>query len=254
MTPKHDLHRPHLAEEMLEDYALGTLYAEEAAWMEEHLSSCVACQQAIVALKVAVQSLSFAPPQPPVPMSDDLWHRIEQSVSRSDGSAPVPGATEAPPQSNIRPFPPRRLMTRQWLAIAALMVLSLMGGTLLGRTLPRAQEDVLGSQEIAIQFTDPSISASGLLRYIPGEQVFVLEVDGLTPPPEGFVHQGWLIDESGPVPAGLMDTTKGELASVGTPDQYQAFAITLEPGPLGNETPTSEPILVAPLNDANGES
>ena len=249
----HDRHHLYAAE-MLEDYALGILYADERSWMDEHLASCARCQRALEPLMVAAQSLVFAAPDLPVPMSGDFWDRIERSLTPAGAYTPATDDTVEPLPSNVRPFRPRQLMTRQWAAIAALMVLSLLGGTVLGQTLSRTDEDPLDSQVIAVQFMDPSITATGVLRYIPGEEVLLLEVDGLTPPPEGYVHQGWLIDASGPVPAGLMDTNKGELATVGTLDQYQAFAITLEPGPLGNSAPTSDPILIAPLKVVTDES
>lgn len=270
MTSQHNPRRRHYAEELLEDYALGTLSAEDMAWMREHIESCPSCQQELAPLLAAVQALPFALPDPRVPMSDDLWDRIEQSISHSGTgaaaptpAAPTPAAAAAPVQqdappdrtpANVRslPPPPTRMMPRQWLTIAALMVLSLIGGTLLGQALPQFNtDDGVEGQQIAVEFTDPSITATGVLRYLPDQQVFVLEVDGLAPPPEGFVHQAWLIDEAGPIPAGVMDPERGEVASVGTPGQYQAFAITLEPGPLGNEAPTTEPILVASLDGDN---
>jgi hypothetical protein len=254
MTPDQHDRRHRYAAEMLEDYALSTLYADEAAWIEEHLTTCPSCQRALDPLIAAAQSLVFAAPDPPVPVSDDLWDRIARSLPPADASPPAADAPAEPLPSNIRPFRPRQLMTRQWMAVAALVVLSLLGGAVLGQLLTRTDEDPIDSQTIAVQFTDPNMTATGVLRYIPGEEVFVLEVDGLTPPPAGFVHQGWLIDASGPVPAGLMDPHKGELAAVGTLDQYQTFAITLEPGPLGNAAPTTDPILVAPLEDVTDAS
>jgi hypothetical protein len=138
--------------------------------------------------------------------------------------------------------------------VAALMLVSLVSGVVLAQALPQLGNDEPASQEIALQFTGTDVTATGVLRYLPDQHVFVLQVDGLTPPPEGFVHQAWLIGEAGPVPAGLMDTERGEVAAVGVIDQYQTFAITTEPGPLGNEAPTTDPILVASLNPADRAS
>jgi hypothetical protein len=143
------------------------------------------------------------------------------------------------------------LTSRQWLMVAALMVLSLIGGTLLGQVLPRLGEDDVQGQQIAIQFTDPSITATGELRYLPEEQVFVLNVTGMPEPPQGQVYQAWLIDDSGPIPVGVMNPQLGEFASAGDRAQFQTFAITVEPGPLGNDAPTTEPILVAQLDDGS---
>ena len=254
MTSHQNLRRHHYAEDMLEDYALGTLYAEEAAWMEEHLASCTACQHALVPVMAAVQSLSFAPPDPPVPMSDDLWDRIERSLAQADTFTPRQDAGAEPPQSNIRPFHPRKLMTHQWMTIAALMVVSLLGGTLLGQVLPRFGDEAIEGQQIAIEFTDPDITATGQLRYLPDAQVFVLEVSGMPELPEGYVYQAWLIDEEASVPAGVMRAETGEIAAVGDPVQFEMFCITVEEGPLGNPAPTSDPILIASLEPNNDES
>jgi hypothetical protein len=113
---------------------------------------------------------------------------------------------------------------RQWMLIAALMVVSLLGGTLLGWALPHVDRDEESErQEIAIQFTDPTITATGALRYLPEEQVFVLDVSGMPELPEGSVYQAWLIDENAPVPVGVMRTGSGELAAAGDRDAFETF-------------------------------
>jgi hypothetical protein len=48
-----------------------------------------------------------------------------------------------------------------------------------------------------------------------------------------------------------MDPTTGEMATTGDRDAYQTFAITVEQGPLGNPAPTSDPIIVASLQDTD---
>ena len=71
-------------------------------------------------------------------------------------------------------------------------------------------------------------------------------------PPQGHVYQAWLIDAAGPVPVGVMNPDQGEFASAADRSQFQTFAITVEPGPLGNDAPTTDPILVAHLDDTGG--
>jgi len=230
---------------LLEGYALGTLSAGDAAWMRAHLETCAQCRAELDSLAPALQALPFAAPEPDVALSDDLWSRIEQGILH----APPTAAPSRPRPAPVpRQAPPTRLAPRQWLMVAALMVLSLVGGTVLGQLLPRFGEEDVQGQQIAIQFTDPSITATGELRYLPEEQVFVLNVTGMPEPPAGHVYQAWLIDEGGPVPAGVMDADSGELASAANRSAYQTFAITVEPGPLGNPAPTTEPILVAQLD------
>lgn len=243
---------------MLEDYLLGTLPAEDAAWMQAHLETCSRCQAEIGLLMEAVQALPFAAPEPDVTMSDDVWNRIERSIST--GTARIDARDDFVPLSGM-PVPSEgerrlpsitRFTPRQWIAIAAMLIAALLGGTVLGQFLPQiGQDDKPETQTIAIEFTDPSINATGELLYLPEEQVFVLEVSGMPPPPEGFVYQAWLIDDDTPIPVGVMNTETGEFASAGDRDAYQAFAITLEEGPLGNTAPTSDPIMVASLNDTD---
>lgn len=246
-TDTHHSHNHDHADDLLDGYLMGTLSPDDAAWMETHVRECPQCQEEIAPLMTAVQALPFSAPEPDVPMSADLWDRIERSVATP--SSPIPAAPPTP----ITSAPSRRWGAREWLAIAAVAIVSLLGGTALGQALPQ----VLGGdseqdqQVIAIQFTDPGITASGELRYLPDEQVFVLELTGMPELPEGQVYQAWLIDDSAPVPVGVMDPATGEMATAGNRDAYQTFAITVEQGPLGNPAPTSDPIMVASLQDTD---
>jgi anti-sigma-K factor RskA len=249
-------HHNHHADELLEDYLLGTLPAEDAAWMQAHVETCPQCQAEIAPLLAAVQALPYAAPPPEVPASEDLWDRIERTISNSPtASEPSAAASTIPvterPASNVRTLSPARTMPNRWLAIAALMILSLMTGAVIGQLLPQVGDDEPEAQQIEIQFTDPGITATGSLQYLPEEQVFVLELTGMPAPPEGYVYQAWLIDGNAPIPVGVMNTESGEFASAGDRDQFQTFAITVEQGPLGNPAPTSEPVLVAALHETD---
>jgi anti-sigma-K factor RskA len=253
MTASTDTHHNHNhADDLLDGYLLGTLSPADAAWMENHVRECPQCREEIAPLMAAVQALPFSAPEPDVPMSADLWDRIERSVSTpapSTASLPTPAAPPTP----ITSAPSRRWGAREWLSIAAVALISLLGGTALGQALPQILGDdgEQDQQVIAIQFTDPGITASGELRYLPDEQVFVLELTGMPELPEGQVYQAWLIDDSAPVPVGVMDPASGEIATAGDRDAYQTFAITVEQGPLGNPAPTSDPIMVAALQDTD---
>jgi anti-sigma-K factor RskA len=255
-----DLHNHHHADDLLEDYILGTLPAGYAEWMQAHLESCPRCQAEFAPLVAGVQALPFAAPEPDVRMSDDLWDRIERSISSSPGAAqprPIaaPVVESGQPVAPVRSLPQARMTPRQWMMVAALMLVSLLGGTLLGQVLPQFDDgEEIEGQQIAIQFTDPSITATGKLRYLPDEQVFVLDVTGMPELPEGYVYQAWLIQGDEPVPVGVMRAESGEIASAGDRDAFETFAITVEEGPLGNPEPTSDPILVASLEPGNDES
>lgn len=243
---------PHeYAEQLLEDYILGTLPAGDQAWMDEHVRTCSQCRQEIGPLLRAVQALPFAAPEPDVEMTDAVWDRIAATISTPDTAASRPDPQVLVPldfDTRLERDRASRFSSRQWLMVAALMVVSLIGGVLLAQLLPRIGGEEMQAQQIAVQFTNPDISASGELTYLPKQQVFVFTVQNMPPPPEGHVYQAWLIDASGPVSAGLVNPSTGEVASAGNRSQFQTFAITVEPGPVGNAAPTTEPIMVAPLH------
>lgn len=247
-TNTHHNHSHDHADDLLDGYLMGTLSPEETAWMKAHVRDCPRCQEEIAPLMAAVQALPFSAPEPDVPMSDDLWDRIERSVASPRREEPdfIPLATQG--AASREPSMWRRWGAREWLAIAAVALVSLLGGTLLGQAMPQfIGDDAEEEQVIAVQFTDPALGASGELRYLPDEEVFVLEIAGLPELPEGQVYQAWLIDGSAPVPVGVMSGATGEIATAGDREAYQTFAITVEQGPLGNPAPTSDPIMVASL-------
>jgi anti-sigma factor RsiW len=251
MTSPTGLHHHHYADELLEDYILGTLSAEETAWMRAHVETCSRCQAELESLRGTVHALPFSAPEPDVPISDDLWDRIERSISTSPGATGYPGtaAPEAGP-SNIRSLPQARNTPRLWLMVAALMLVSLVSGVVLARALPQMGEDDAGVQRIAAEFTDPSVDASGELLYLPEEHVFVLDVTGMPELPEGYVYQAWLTDGDVPTSVGLLNAGTEVFATAGDRDNLQMFCVTVEPGPLGNEAPTTDPVLIVPLETA----
>lgn len=249
MTSPTGLHHHPYADELLEDYLLGTLSAEETAWMQAHVESCPRCQAEVEASLGAVQALPFSAPEPDVPISDDLWVRIERSISTSPGgtgSSGMAGSDAAP--SNVRFLPLARATAGLWLTVAALMLVSIVSGVVLAAVLPQIGTDDEGAQRIAAEFTDPSVDASGELLYLPEEHVFVLDLSGMPELPEGQVYQAWFIEGDVPTSAGVMNAGTDVFATAGDRDNLQMFCITVEPGPLGSEAPTTDPILVAPLD------
>jgi anti-sigma-K factor RskA len=242
VTSPTGIHHNH-PDDLLEDYLLGTLRTEDVALMQEHLENCSRCQAELEPLMGAVYALPFSAPEPDVQMSDDLWSRIEHSILAS-ADAPAPAS-----ESNVRSLPPVRMRPGQRMFIAAVILLLILGGALLQRTLPLSGNDESDEQRIAIQFTDPNIDATGELRYLPEEQVFLLDVTGMPEAPEGYVYQAWLIQGDKEIPVGVMNAGTGAFATAGDRDEFEMFCVTLEKGPLGNAAPTSAPILVAPLHE-----
>ncbi|HYJ12362.1 MAG TPA: anti-sigma factor [Thermomicrobiales bacterium] len=273
------------ADMLLDDYVMGTLPANQLDWLEEHIPTCAICQVEIPLLMEAAFALPFAADEPPVAMSDDLWDRIEQSIRndlREDSPAPrtlkAPNRESAtfdptstwPERANHQPFVPLDLersdtggtgkqsskvtsmSAYKWFALAAAAVLILGLGAVLAKNLWWPDDSATPPQTIAMVDADgePIGSDVATLEYLPDEGKLVLEMDEMPVAPDGQIYQAWLIAGDVPVPIGTVDPVAGEFQHDVDVDEYDAFAITVEPGPSGSESPTSDPIVVAPLEPA----
>jgi len=145
-------------------------------------------------------------------------------------------------------------MWRKYLWAAALALLSLLAGAAIGRFLMADDPDPEPAGEtIAMQFSTPIPNVTGQLMYMPDQQVFKLSMENMPAAPHDHVYQVWLIDDSRSIPAGVMD--RPEFAVAADRDRYDALAITVEPAPIGSADPTTDPIMIAPLDEAEtGES
>lgn len=252
MTSPVGIHHHHYADDLLEDYVLGTLSAEETAWMQGHLKTCSRCQAEVEPLLGAMQALLFSAPAPDLTMSDDLWDRIERSILESpSGTVSPEPVIPHPTLYNTRFMPLARIAPRAWLAVAALMLISLITGAMLDQAEPQIGEDKVGIERIVAEFTDPNVDATGELLYLPEEKVFLLNVSGMPVLPPGYVYQAWLIEGNVTTSVGLLDAETRVFAVAGDRDKLQMFCVTVEPGPLGTEAPTTDPILIVPLERAD---
>lgn len=99
------------------------------------------------------------------------------------------------------------------------------------------------------------LRGTGAARDVRGEVVgvgdgrAVLLAKNLPPPPEGEVYEAWLMRDGTPEPVGLFQAHEGEGAATdieGSIKGADAVQVTLEPS-NGSSTPTSDPLLTAPL-------
>lgn len=181
------------------------------------------------------------PPQPePAPARASRRRRLELPADTNDF---VPLPVDMVRQQDRRP--PAAL----W-GVAALLVVAVavIAGALLGRAfLADNGGKTDEGEQIALQFTTPVPDVSAQLTYFADRKLLVLKTEHMPPPPADHVYQIWLIGGAGPVPVGTMQD--GGYATVADISRYQTFAITVEPGPLGSDQPTTEPIVVAPLDN-----
>lgn len=242
-------------QDLLSAAAFGTLTDEERTILRGHLDTCPECRRELsdfqfiaAALPITLDELEPAP---------QLRNRIlaivqhEHRVSQPT-AAPEPRPIQPTPQPVQRQEPtraPTPIRPRYLWATAALVLLSLLAGAAIGRFL-LAEEPEPEGETIAMRFSTPIPNVQGELTYLPDQRLFKLSMENMPPAPADHVYQVWLIDDSGPIPAGVMDNPDGEFAVAADRSRYDALAITVEPAPLGSTEPTTEPIMVAPLDEA----
>ncbi len=245
-------------QELLGPFALGLTDDAESRAMREHLLTCARCQAELAEIAAAVDALPFAVAEMEPPPA--LRERIAAAVlaeprtaptaapSPPPAPAPAPPATPAPALAAPVPLPVRWWSSaRPWAVAAAALLLITLG--LLFWNL-RLQDELRGAavETIALAPTDAAPGASGEIRYQPDLQLLIVDVRDLPPLAEGEVYEFWLIDQSGvPVPAGVVDQSTGTHAIAADRGQYQAVAITAEPGPLGTAAPTGDIVAQAAL-------
>lgn len=262
--------RDHLEyEELLPAAAFNSLTADERNLLQEHLATCATCPRALAELKAIASALpaTLDEMEPP----SNLRERIAQAIDEQDtppAQAPpssdarwVPAAAAGqpdvggtvstaptpirPPQSNA----PTRFRPAFLVATAAMLVVALVAGTVIGRVF-LADSDNGGNpvETFALTFSDPEYSeASGDVRYLAEDGVFVVSTANVPPVDSDHVYQVWLINDAGPKPVGVMDNPDGTFSVAANRDEFQTLAMTVEPGPLGSTGPTTTPFVTASL-------
>lgn len=257
-------------QDLLSAAAFGTLTEEEGILLREHLARCAECQRELndfqfiaAALPLTLDELQPAP-QLRNRILAIVQHEHRSSDPATSTSPPVTGSTPPavpePPDVESTPQPVQRPVSIRtpapirpgylW-ATAALVLVSVLAGAAVGRFMFADEpDDEPQGEAIAMQFSTPIPNVRGELMYMPDQRLFMLSMENMPAAPADHVYQVWLIDESGPIPAGVMDNSDGEFAVAADRTQYQALAITVEPAPLGSAGPTTKPIMVAPLDEA----
>lgn len=269
VEPKVDDQRHEPYQELLAAAAFGTLTADEQRLLKSHLDGCAECRAELAEFRAIADAL-------PTTLDDrlpspELRDRIAAAIRLSSAATPPPDSwraasaplqTAAPPAQTLGTHPvpsptPAGKVTpfrqRYVWATAALVLLAVLAGALAGRTLfADGGEDVVRGEPIALQMDPPIPNATGELVYMPEERVFKLTMHNMPAAPADHVYQVWLIDADGPEPVGMVDQASGQFAVAADRSRYETFAITVEPGPLGSQAPTSDPIITAPLDDPTG--
>lgn len=253
-------------QDLLAAAAFGTLTDEEWATLRGHIDACAECQRELRDFQfiAAALPLTLDELQPEPQLRNRILaivqheHRsTEPSMAAVRPGAPAEtrgsgeGQETPPPMPRLESRIPTPIRRGHLWATAALVLLSLLAGAAVGRFLfADTPEPAPASETIAIQFSTPIPNVEGELTYLPEQRLFTLSMDNMPAAPEDHVYQVWLIGDSGPVSAGVMDNPDGEFAVAADRARYDALAITIEPAPLSSAGPTTDPIMTAPFSDA----
>ncbi|TFD34929.1 anti-sigma factor [Cryobacterium sp. TMT1-62] len=253
-------------------YALHALGAEEAAVYEEHLKASEPARIEAAELSDTAVALGLA--ATPVQPSAGLRASLMAKLAATPQLAPLPADQTAPatPAPRVDPAPIRGATAAgsaserarlRWfqrpvgvLAAAAAAVALFAGGTFVGQSLESdqfEQDQAAGLVQITAAADIQRASATtadgqeATLVWSEESGLSALLVDDLPDLPSDRDYQLWYIGGSGPVPAGIFDSSGTGTGTVwrvldGSLTAGDTIGVTVEPKG-GSEQPTSDPIL-----------
>lgn len=225
-------------------YAIGSLDAEEARRVEEHLLSCLICRNESSTYRTVADQLSLlAPAAAPSP---DLRDRLMQRVrsTRSEQHAP---------QTPKRPWLERLLPA--W-GLASLCLIALLAGfnVLLWQRLNQLEDYTApgGMRAAPLSATVVGSAATGFVLISADGDDGALVVDGLPPLGDAQQYQLWLIRDGQKTSGAVFSTDEKayggtRIRAPGSLLEYSAVEITIEPTG-GSSQPTGENVLSGPLS------
>lgn len=246
-------------EDMLAAGALGVLTTAEHAALRDHLRTCASCRSTFGALIAVADAIPLQVEEraPSPELRQRLLDQIRpeampaRSDHRTQGLFPV--AAVGGPHEQLPPTPmaqPRKQTTVRWAMwgalAAAMLILAVLSGIVLDRLVLR--EDEPEPETIALQYPEALQLEEARLTWSEDDQLLRFIAPDLPELSEDEVYQVWLIEGDEPRPIGVVDSeTRAFVATVDL-DRFGAFAVTIEPGPIGSAGPTSAPVIVGALS------
>lgn len=230
--------------DLLPAYAIGTINADEASLVEEHLLGCWICRSELNALQAVAEQLSFAAPAA-VP-SPDLKDRLMQRVR---AARPQPRISVQAPK---RPWLERLLPVWGLASFGLIIILGIFSLSLWQRL---NQLEVFtapgGMRAMPLIATDPASRATGFVIVGADGRNGALVVDGLPPLGESQQYQVWLIRDGQRTSGALFSTDEESYGGMrirapGSLLEYSAVSVTIEPAG-GSPQPTGVQVLGGPL-------
>jgi anti-sigma-K factor RskA len=183
-----------------------------------------------------------APQSAPVhPAYQVAWQG--QATPRQEPPPATPQLVQLPVPTARRQYP-----INAWaIAAALLLVISVAA---VGWGIQQSRLTGPPMRTVALDMADSAAGATGELAFIEQPPMMLLTVDNMPPLPPDQVYEVWLIPHDGdPIPHGVFTTTSTSHALGGSPADFQAVAVTMEPGPMGTMSPTTAPLVTATFGD-----
>jgi len=230
--------------DLLPAYAIGSLDADEAGQVAEHLLSCLICRSESYAFQTIAEQLSLA--VPPVTPSTEVRERLMQRIQ----AARVPQLV--PAQAVGRPMLERLLPVWGLASLALLIVLGAFG-LMLWQRLDHLEfiTSAGGMRAIPLSGTDQVPGATGFVIVGADGRSGALIVDELSPLGEDKQYQLWLVRDGERTSGAVFSTDENNYGGtrIKAPDsllEYSAVEITIEPAG-GSPQPTGTIVLGGPL-------
>jgi anti-sigma-K factor RskA len=232
--------------DLIPEYTLGSLEADEARQVAEHLAACTICRDEFEAYQTVADRLLLAvPEQSP---SGELKARLMKRIHRLGEPAPSPLETKRAPQSSPWRFPQRLIPVGAFAGLLIILLLA-VSNLMLWQRLNRLEviTGPLGMRAIVLQNTSAAPGASAFVVMGADGRNGVLVVDHLQPLEESQEYQIWLLKDGVRTSGGTFSVDEDGYRGLrlSAPESlltYSDVTVSIEPAG-GSPAPTGPQVL-----------
>lgn len=231
-------------------WVLGALDPAETETVRTHVEGCATCREVAERLRPVVGALPLVVEEatPPPRLRERILAAAAASPRSSQAPAPRrvrPAATRTPRPTLLAPI--KRRMPAY--AVAAVAVLALLAGVLIGETAFHGPQPPATSRVARFTLAGhlDMAGAQATVIDLRSDGVALVDFRGLPALRTGRVYEVWLIRSGGspePVTVFVPDSNGAKTVLVNhSLAGYSVMAVTNEPGPDGSPAPTQQPQL-----------
>ncbi len=226
-------------EAMVAPWVLDALDPAAAEAVRTHVEGCASCREVAARLRRVVGALPLAVDEVSPPA------RLRDRVLGAAAASPRAAAPVAKPVR--RPSPPRTAPRMPAYALAAVAVVALLIGVLIGQVTLHSQQSGPQVARFTLTGHQDMADAGATVVDLKSDGVALVDFRGLPPPGANRVYEVWLVPSKGdPVPAAVFvpDSNGSRVVLVNRSlSGYSVMAVTNEPAPDGSSAPTQQPQL-----------